>query len=164
MQGWVHVDGNPLVFPDMWLDLRNPLPFPTGSVDFIFSCHVLEHFYSHRVRQILTEWCRVLRKGGGARIVVPSLEKAVAAYQRSDFSTFHNMAGRSIGRRFVEWILYYGQHKCMFDFGYLAELLEDAGFSQVEQRSYLDSRYLSPQDLAKLEHTPDLSLFVEAQK
>lgn len=53
---------------DVVADVRN-LPYEDGSVDFLVSTHVLEHFADPSV--ILTEWLRVIRTGGIVAIVVP---------------------------------------------------------------------------------------------
>ena len=52
--GFVNIDINPLQRPDMWLDIRNGLPYPTGTVYCIVWSHILEHFYPDEVRQILS--------------------------------------------------------------------------------------------------------------
>jgi len=172
--GMLNLDGNPLCRPDMYLDFRRRLPFRNQTVSLIFSCHVLEHFYIYEVESILREWHRVLIPGGGARIVVPSLENAVDFYIRKDFqrniapsedfSSVPAYAGRSTGRCFVGLMLDWDQHKCMFDFGFMAECLEDAGFRDVQQREYLDSQWFQREELARLEHSPGYSIYIEATK
>src|SRR5947207_11946455 len=44
LQGWINVDANMFSAKcDVWADLRNKLPFKDGSVDVIYSHHVVEH-------------------------------------------------------------------------------------------------------------------------
>ena len=51
------------------------LPFATGSFDFIYSYHVLEHI--PRYRDALSEMNRVLAKGGGLWIGTPNRSRVV---------------------------------------------------------------------------------------
>jgi SAM-dependent methyltransferase len=55
-------------YPDVISDIRY-LPFRSNSVDFVFSCHSLEHF--NTPYSILNEWTRVLKSGGRLIIIVP---------------------------------------------------------------------------------------------
>src|SRR6185437_14775115 len=45
-------------------DVTNLSLFSSGSMDAVFSSHVLEHFEREDVPTILGEWWRVIRKGG----------------------------------------------------------------------------------------------------
>jgi hypothetical protein len=60
LQGFVNIDANPLRKIDLWLDVRNGLPFRSDSVDSIYSTHVLEHLYPDELRNVLCESARVL--------------------------------------------------------------------------------------------------------
>lgn len=78
--GWLNVD---LSHPraELRLDLREPWPFPDGSVSFIYSEHVFEHFEIHReVPHFLSESLRVLKAGGVFDVGVPDTAWAIRAY------------------------------------------------------------------------------------
>lgn len=60
------------VKPDVVCDVRK-LPVPDETFDIVYSCHTLEHFSFVRVRDVLKEWCRVLKVGGELRLIVPNL-------------------------------------------------------------------------------------------
>lgn len=47
----------------------NKLPFDTGSLDFVYSSHLLEDFLDWT--PLLTEWTRVLKPGGRLIVVIP---------------------------------------------------------------------------------------------
>ena len=81
LPGFVNIDANPLQKTDVWLDVRCGLPFPEGSVDSIYSTHMIEHLYPDELDKLLRECARVLKAGGGMRIVVPSLSNAIIAFQ-----------------------------------------------------------------------------------
>ena len=170
LSGFVNIDGNLFNQIDVWLDVRNGLPFPANSVDSIYSTHMLEHFYPDELKRLLQECVRVLKTGGGIRLVVPSLENAIAAYtqQRSEwFSDSFPRHFDSLGGRFSNFVFCDGQHRTAFDFSYFDEVLRHAGFREVERSAEGESRLYGsnvpayePRDSEDLPH----SLYVEAFK
>lgn len=60
---------------DVELDITNVLPFGDNAIDFILAEHVVEHTRYREAVLFLTECIRVLRPGGVARIIVPSVER-----------------------------------------------------------------------------------------
>ena len=166
--GFVNIDANPRQKIDLWLDVRCGLPFAASSVDSIYSTHMIEHFFPDELQQLLRECARVLKAGGGLRLVVPSLTNAIAAYQQGRREWFYDSFPRhfdSLGGRFSNFVFCDGQHRTAFDFNYLREVLGDAGFAQVEESAEGTSRLYAekvpafePGDANGLPH----SLFVEA--
>lgn len=59
------------------LDLRHPLPIPDNSYSGVFSEHTLEHLDPTRGVDLLREIFRILKPGGIARLIVPSLDKYI---------------------------------------------------------------------------------------
>ncbi len=170
LPGFLNIDGNLFHKIDVWLDVRNGLPFRSNSIASVYSTHMFEHLYPDELKRLLQECVRVLTKGGGIRLIVPSLESAIAAYvqQRSDW--FDDSFPRhfdSLGGRFSNFVFCDGQHRTAFDFSYLSEVLRQAGFREVEKSAEGKSRlYRSsvppyePGDSMDLPH----SLYVEAFK
>ena len=172
LPGFVNIDINLTRKPDMWLDVRNGLPFPEGSVDRIYTCHTLEHFYRDELLDVLKEFHRVLRPGGGVRILVPSLELAIQAYVRGEreaFSTFP-VAFESLGGRFMNQVFCDGQHRIAFDFSLMQELLTGIGFVEVRQADLGGGELFPREVLEEIEPYADRagylesSLIVEASK
>jgi predicted SAM-dependent methyltransferase len=169
LPGFVNIDGNLFGKIDLWLDVRNGLPFGANSVDSIYSTHMFEHFYSDELGRLLQECARVLKAGGGVRLIVPNLESAIRAYSEGKNKWFDSFPRdfASLGGRFSNFIFCDGQHRTAFDFTYLDEVLRKAGFTAVERASEGKSRlygagvpaYQSG-DSADLPH----SLYVEAFK
>ena len=170
LPGFVNIDGNPFHKVDLWLDVRNGLPFPSNSVDSIYCTHMFEHFYPEELNSLLRECLRVLKEAGGIRLIVPNLESAITAYRRNESPWFDDTFPRhfeSLGGRFSNFIFCDGQHRTAFDFSYLDEVLRAAGFREVERSAEGESRlYQSqvpayePGDSRELPH----SLYVEAFK
>ena len=170
LQGFINIDANLFNKIDLWLDVRNGLPFPSNSVDSIYSTHMFEHFYPDELNLLLQECLRVLKPRGGIRLIVPNLESAIQAYSQSQSAWFDDSFPRhfdSLGGRFSNFIFCDGQHRTAFDFTHLEEVLRKAGFREVERSAEGKSRLYDgnvpayePGDSRELPH----SLYVEAFK
>ena len=64
------------------VDLLKGFPYPDGSMDVVYSSHVLEHFTRAQGLFLLREAHRVLKPGGILRIVVPNLAASCTEYLR----------------------------------------------------------------------------------
>lgn len=169
LSDFVNVDGNPFNRIDLWLDVRNGLPFPADSVDSIYSTHVFEHFYGDELQRLLQECFRVLKPRAGIRLIVPSLTNAILAYSQGRADWFSNFprSFESLGGRFSNFVFCDGQHRTAFDLSYMSEVLRGAGFRDVEESGEGKSRLYNgtvppyePGDSKELPH----SLYVEAFK
>ncbi len=72
IEGWVNVDGDPGVNPDVVCELDRKhvhLPFSDNSKDLVYCCHILEHI--HHLPELKREIHRILKPGGNVFIVVP---------------------------------------------------------------------------------------------
>ena len=170
LPGFLNIDGNLFNKIDLWLDVRNGLPFASNSVDSIYSTHMFEHFYPDELNGLLPECLRVLKPGGGVRLIVPNLESAIKAYGQHQIQWFDDSFPRhfdSLGGRFSNFVFCDGQHRTAFDFTYFDEVLRRAGFREVEKSAEGKSRLYpskvppyEPGDSTELPH----SLYVEAFK
>ncbi len=132
-------------------DLTSGIPHASGSVDAIYSSHMLEHVEPKDAQFILRECHRVLKPGGVLRVVVP-LKAAARAYTEGDRGYFPSEAP-TIGDAFVE-TLYLRRasqgnlleravrrglrtdddgHKWMYDAESLTLRVHQAGFRDVER-------------------------------
>ena len=169
LDGFVNVDANPLHKLDLWLDVRRGLPFRNSSVESIYSTHMIEHLFPDELERLFLECFRVLKPGGGIRLIVPNLHSAIIAYQENRAEWFYDSFPRhfdSIGGRFSNFVFCDGQHRTAFDFSYLDEVLRKSGFCEVEESSEGKSRLygsnvppFEPND-SGLQH----SLYLEAFK
>lgn len=76
-QGWVCVDANPSLKPDV-VALADKLPmFADGSADAIETCHLFEHLSLAEARGALREWWRILSPGGQLMLELPNLQRCV---------------------------------------------------------------------------------------
>lgn len=72
---------------DNEVDITRPLPFASDTADFILAEHVIEHVTHRQAVQFLLECRRILRVGGVARIIVPSVER-VMIHADDDYVAF----------------------------------------------------------------------------
>ena len=138
-------------------NLKYGVPLPAGSVDFVFSSHVLHHLYKDQARELLSEILRILKPGGTLRVAVPDLEYIVNLYLQGlreeaiEKYFFYPSATRSdLSTRHYQ-----------YDFVLLSKLLTGAGFDHVHRCDYRQGRTPDLDQLDRLSHE---TLFVEAEK
>ncbi len=108
------------------------LPFPDNYADEIYASHILEHFGTYEVTDVLKEWLRVLKPGGLIRIAVPN---GINAFKIAEqYCKEHGYDGEYLAR-----VLYGGQkgetllesvsnaHRTLFDVTLLANRAQEAG-------------------------------------
>jgi predicted SAM-dependent methyltransferase len=140
--GWVNVDALPAPGVGIACDLRKPLPFAAESARLVYSEHFLEHLEYEEAISFLRECNRLMGPRARIRIVVPDMERFVRAYLDGDEAFFQTASPhethpvRSLNLLF-RW---YGSHKFAYDYQTLKELLEEAGFHDVERFGCNESR------------------------
>jgi len=122
-------------------DLSNGIPFADGTVETVFSSHMLEHMTDPAGEVLLRECHRVLAPGGVLRVAVPEVY--------ADDDDEHERTGR-----------YLHTHRSRWTWPKLHAKLERAGFATVERVDYRVGRC---PDLELLDNRPG-SLFVEATR
>ena len=142
IEGWINCDAN--IFTgkaDRWIDLRNPLPFPDGSLDAVYSHHVVEHLpdMDAHFRDVL----RILKPGGVYRVGGPDADEAIARYQASDLDWLGIWPDerRSGGGRLSNFLFCRGEHVALLTADFLRELLEDAGFASADRSAPRESHH-----------------------
>ena len=139
----------------VFYNVNRGLPLADNSADYVYSSHVLEHFFQKHAEQLVGEMYRILKPGGVVRICVPDLEHAMALYQSGSkhAALTYFFAGEEQDA--------YARHYYMYDFEMLAEVLKGAGFVDVVRRQYREG---ATPDLDKLDNRPEETLYVEATK
>jgi predicted SAM-dependent methyltransferase len=131
--GFVNVDAlEDLPGVDVVADIGQRLPFEDGAAELVYASHLLEHFPTEEVPQLLAEWRRVLRPGGTLLVAVPDLE-VVASMMVERRGWFTPPHGPWLG------VIYGGQkdaydfHKTGFTAPWLAHLLRETGFGEIRR-------------------------------
>ena len=157
-------------------DARYRIPFNNETVDNVYSSHTFEHLRYHDGDMFLIECHRVLKDGGGIRLVVPNLRLKIEDYNKSkdadDFffnlGIFHdnhikfnkfksyirNLLSDSVG------------HKHMYDENSLKKKLIKNKFKDVKivQPGVTVLENLGELDLFERSDIVSKSLYIEARK
>ena len=149
-------------------DASRRIPADSGTVEVVYSSHMLEHLDRAQARRFLSEAARVLKPGGIIRLAVPDLRKLVDKYLVSgDANAFVSSLYMSIPRpkMFTERVhlafVGFRHHQWMYDAGSLSALLMESGFGDVASVLPGETRIASPGEL-DLNERANESLYVEA--
>jgi predicted SAM-dependent methyltransferase len=134
---WIHIDGGDYPHLDS-KDIFN-LSYNDNSVDLIYVSHVIEYFNREEVKDVLTEWIRVLKPGGILRLAVPDFKNISFLYHTYDYP-LETFLGPLYGKMPMGDKTIY--HKTTYDFNSLKSLLES-----------LDMRNVVEYDWRKTEHS-----------
>lgn len=142
MEGWLNTDLYGNEEGAVPLNLLKDFPLKSGTFNYVFSEHVLEHFSLEEGRHILKESFRVLKKGGKIRIATPDLKFLIDMYKQDKTPTqkkylkwsesflnqsFHN------DTLLINTIVRAWGHQFIYDFKTLKIILNQLGFVDVKQ-------------------------------
>jgi predicted SAM-dependent methyltransferase len=117
------------VKPDLACDLRQ-IPLPDNFADTAYAIHVIEHFYTWEVEDVLWEWYRIIKPGGALVIECPDMSKIIGML----ISGNHGIQ--------KTWLGLYGDqsnkdpnmvHKWCYTKSMLFKVLEKTGFRNMEE-------------------------------
>jgi len=125
--GFVNVDAVPLSHVHVPTDDVTNLPcFSDGSVDMVYTCHVLEHFKAEEFKQVLEEIYRILKPGGIFRMSVPDFDRLIDVYNASG-KEIGSISRQLMGGQDDRYNVHYG----VFTRRSLSSILEATGFCDV---------------------------------
>ena len=148
--GWLNVDLAPKSHDVAFMDATKPFPFPSNSVHYIYSEHMIEHISFEDARFMLDECFRVLKSKGKIRISTPDLAFLMDLYQKEknetqikyiDFSVERYLKNQMpaedvyvINNFFKDW-----GHQFIHDYKSLSFLFTSAGFGKVDKCALMES-------------------------
>jgi predicted SAM-dependent methyltransferase len=153
LAGWLNTDiqiQDPCV---VYLNALHEFPIPSGTFDYVYSEHVIEHLPFEGGLSMLKESFRVLRPGGRIRVATPSLDAFVRLFdgvdaegrQFIDFMSQTCLPGLPVrsaalvmNNTFRAW-----GHLFIYDAYTLSEALKVAGFVDVKVYGYGESNDLN---------------------
>jgi glycosyltransferase involved in cell wall biosynthesis len=92
-EGWVNLDIDTTVEPDVLHDLSQPLPFLKATADEVLAQDILEHFTFEDVDTVIAEISRVLIEGGVLTVRVPSVNQIISQMTHDHFTRNHFLYG-----------------------------------------------------------------------
>lgn len=160
--GWTVV-GGPDEGGDVATDIVvDGLRLPANSVDCAVSAFHLERYPPYEALNILRELHRTMKPGGAIRVVLPDLDRAIAAYLAGGERLWaHYWA--SAGGRLVGQVLANGAARTPFTADFAKELLELAGFVDVDQVPFGSTNTEFP-DIVEADLRPMEVFCLEARK
>ncbi|HJU12040.1 MAG TPA: hypothetical protein VJ728_14245, partial [Candidatus Binataceae bacterium] len=125
LEDYLNVDQRELPGVDIIAD-AGALPFEKGSLQEIFSAHVLEHFPQQHLRRLLPYWGSLLAPNGTFRAIVPDGETMLKGIADGSYRFEH----------FREVLFGSQEYEGDFHFNLLTpdsltELLKEGGFGEV---------------------------------
>lgn len=129
--GFVHVDLGEYPHIDHQSDIRDLSFLENNQADLIYCCHALEYFDRLEVREVLSEWRRVLKPGGVLRVCVPDFEAITRVYQTYGDLDHPGILGPLYGRWQNDNNNDAFYHKTTYDLKSLTKVLEAGGFQSV---------------------------------
>ena len=164
--GWTNLDLDPASRADIFWDVTDGLPFADESCAFIYHEHFLEHLPIQDGIRFLKECYRSLQKGGVLRVAMPSLQEVVRQYYENDWArqpwlekygyTWIKTRAECINIGFREW-----GHQWLYDEEELQGRLREAGFTQIENATWGESKH---DELRNRETRLETLLICEATK
>jgi predicted SAM-dependent methyltransferase len=143
---------------DIVADVSDLSFLPDESVLELYSSNVLEHFPHTKTQKVLSEWCRVLKRGGKLWLSVPDFEASVQLYLKNGL---------------VPWVSYLiwgdqahplNYHYINFTFSSLALEASKAGFSDIKRVQSLPYGVIDASEIRDNRFNIKVSLNVECTK
>jgi|GEM_PF-546452 len=117
--------------------------FDDNAADLIYVSHCLEHISYLELPKVLTEWRRVLKKGGVLRIAVPDFTTILEIYREANNDLEEILPPLMGGQDYN-----YNFHYSVFDHQYLKKMLEKTGFESVREWNKGDDEFTGFDDWA----------------
>lgn len=164
LEGWVNIDAESPA-ADLQHDVTTPLPYPDGSVDFIYSEHMIEHLTVDDGVRLLAECRRLLRQGGVVRMATIDLDYLVFRYffgwKKQDWITTFNYTHLKTKAEMLNLCFHEWGHQYLYNKEELLRRFSEAGFVHMTGCKRGSSRF---PELRGLETRKDSRLVIEATK
>jgi len=129
--------------------------------------HLIEHFNQEEALNFLSECLRVLKPSGILRLSVPDARKISHVYSEGKIKENYSAVNVGVEQSKTEieafYRLLWDGHKMIVDEEFLVNLMEEAGFVNVEVMKFCDSRSKAIQRQT-IDSFPTLSCYVEGEK
>lgn len=132
LPGYVNADIQPGPGVNLVCDAR-ALPFADDSLDFIYSCALIEHLGRREWLGALVHWYTRLKLGGTLRLSTADFQAVCEWYLET--GSLDHLLGLTVGgqRDIYDW------HGMVFDYSLLAFGLRAAGFKNVRRYDWRET-------------------------
>ena len=127
-EDWTHIDLGDYEHLDIKCDVSGKIPLDDNVADLIYASHVIAYFDQDKIKEVLTEWKRILKPGGTLRLATPNFKAMSKLYNNGDI-TLDGLIGPLYGRMDMGDIKIF--HKQVYDGDKLWDLLRLLGFSNI---------------------------------
>jgi SAM-dependent methyltransferase len=131
---WRFLETHPITY----VNAREKWPFASGSIDIIYSSHVIDCFSTPHIRHFFQQAFRVLKPGGRIRLAGMNLAREVQIYlQQEDAErlvsliSFPNPNEGTLPTRLKRALWPHITYRAHLDFGSYKKLLQETGFEQI---------------------------------
>jgi predicted SAM-dependent methyltransferase len=177
IKDWLNTDiGNKKIMPVV--NVTKKFPFDTGTFDYVFSEHMIEHINFQDGIKMLNESFRVLKSNGKIRISTPDLQFLIDLYSneknqlQNDYINYSCKKYQLTEGSITEVINNYFQswgHQFIYDKKTIENTLKKCGFTKIEFLRINESNNPELKDLENDTRLPENflqleSLSVEATK
>lgn len=127
IDGYIGVDARELPGVDIIADV-SALPYEKGTVDEIYSAHLIEHFSKQMLeKELLPYWYSLLKDNGVFRVVFPDTEQMIKEYQNGNVS-FEQLSTIIMGAQDYSLDYHYSIHSATT----MNALLTQVGFKDIQ--------------------------------
>ncbi len=116
---------------DLDCDITKPLPFESGSTDFVFSEMCIEHVTPQQAWNAIDEFFRILKPGGVVRLVIPDFVKNWREMDEHYRRVNGGVTGAKTDKEHARSIIFGHGHQSMWTCTMLECVLEAIGFVKV---------------------------------
>ena len=128
LEGFINIDCDEKLEPDLVLDITKGLPYPDDTVERIYMAHTIEHINEGRHGYVLEEVWRVLEPGGTFFISYPEF-KVLARYYLDNYHGQRDFWKKAIfGRQLTPS----DTHVALMDTDYFTDFLIEIGFHDIK--------------------------------
>ena len=146
LDGWINVDLDPSLRPDVVTELTRGVPFASGAVDFIFAEDLVAYLGLPGLRVFLSECRRILKPQGAMRVLTPDLARLARMYLEAP-AELVDLWNRTVGVPVTTGTACEVMNLAMelagrfpYDSATLVQLAAEAGFDAVRV-GYRESRF-----------------------
>lgn len=133
-EGYLNIDFNDFHDPDLVANVCNLETLPSGYYEEIIAYDVLEHITRNKTKVVLSEWNRLLKKGGTLHLQAPDLLGILSLLKKDEYQSLEQQ----------ELLVHclFGSQQYHGDFHY-------TGFTELIIRSYLEEAGFETENVSR---------------